>query len=149
MADMLEITVDKFIFRIPTDLYYSPEGVWVKVEGDKARLGISDFLQQNSGDVAFAEVTPAGSEIAADDELAVVETIKVDTSLPSPVSGKIVAVNETLELEGELINQDPYGEGWLALVAVTDWEQEKANLLDARAYADLVQAQAEEELKKL
>ena len=87
MPDFLELAIDKFIFRVATDRFYSPEGVWAKPEGSSIRIGLSDFLQQRSGDVAFAEVKPTGTELAFGDEVAVIETIKVNISLGSPVSG--------------------------------------------------------------
>jgi glycine cleavage system H protein len=146
--DMLELTVDKFTFRVPKGLYYTDAGVWVRLEGEVGRLGLSDFTQQRSGDVAFAEVKPVGTALEPGDEFAVVETIKVDIGLPSPVSGTISEVNPALEDTPEKINQDPYGEGWLARVELAAWEADKAQLLDADAYYALIKEQAEEEVKK-
>ena len=148
MAEMLELTVDKFTFRVPRNLYYSDAGVWVKLEGNAARLGLADFAQQRSGDVAFAEVKPVGAALKLGDEFASVETIKVNVILPSPVTGAIAEINRALEDAPELINQDPYGKGWLATVELTDWEADKAKLLHADAYYALVKEQAEEEMKK-
>ena len=116
MTEYLETTVDKFIFKVATDRFYNGEGVWAKAEGGLVRIGLSDFLQQRSGDVAFAEVKPAGTQLAVGDEVAVIETIKVNISLASPVSGKIVEVNPAMETAPEAINQDPYGAGWLAVI---------------------------------
>src|SRR5512139_3920523 len=112
MPEFLETTVDKFIFRVAADRFYNGEGVWALAEGNLVRIGLSDFLQQRSGDVAFAEVKPVGTQLAFEDEAAVIETIKVNISLSSPVSGKIVVVNPDMELAPEMINQDPYGKGW-------------------------------------
>jgi glycine cleavage system H protein len=147
--EMLELTVDKFTFRVPKGLYYTDAGVWVRLEGEIARLGLSDFTQQRSGDMAFAEVKPVGTALEPGDEFAAVETIKVDIALPSPVSGVIVEVNPALEDAPELINQDPYGTGWLARVELAAWEADKVQLLDADAYYALIKEQAEEEVKKL
>jgi len=147
--EILELTVDKFTFRVPKGLYYTDAGVWVRLEGDTARLGLSDFAQQRSGDMAFAEVKPAGTALKPGDEFATIETIKVDIALPSPVSGALVEVNPALEDAPEQINQDPYGEGWLARVELAAWEADKAQLLDADAYYVLIKKQAEEEVKKL
>jgi len=147
--EVLELTVDKFTFRVPRGLYYNDAGVWVRLEGHTARLGLSDFAQQRSGDVAFAEVKPAGMALKPGDEFAAIETIKVDIALPSPASGAIVEVNPALEDAPELINQDPYGEGWLARVELAAWEADQAQLLDADAYYALIKVQAEEEVKKL
>jgi len=148
MPEFLELTVDKFTFRTATDRYYNSEGVWALAEGNRVRIGLSDFLQQRSGDVAFAEVKPEGTVLAFGDEVAVIETIKADISLPSPVTGKVVEVNPAMEITPEVINQDPYGEGWLAVIEAEDWESDRARLLDPPAYFALVQEQAEEEMKK-
>jgi glycine cleavage system H protein len=149
MPEFLEITVDKFIFKVATDRYYSSEGIWAQAEGNRVRIGLTDFLQQRSGDVAFAEVKPAGTALAAGDEVAVIETIKVNISLTSPVSGRVAEVNPAMETAPEIINKDPYGEGWLALLEASDWEADRARLLNAQAYFNLMKGQAEEEAKKL
>ncbi len=148
MPDFLETTVDKFIFRVATDRRYSAEGVWAKADGNHVRVGLSDFLQQRSGDVAFAEIKPQGTKLAAGDEFATIETIKVNISLPAPVNGSVIEVNPAMELTPESINTDPYGEGWLAVTEVTDWASESTHLLDPQAYFDLMKGQAEEESKK-
>ena len=149
MPEFLELTVDKFTFRIATDRHYNNEGVWALAEGNRVRIGLSDFSQQRSGDVAFAEIQPEGTMLAFGDEVAVIETMKADVSLPSPVTGKVAEVNPAMETAPEVINQDPYGEGWLAVIETDDWESGRARLLDPRGYFALVQEQAEEEMKKL
>lgn len=149
MPDFLETTVDKFIFRVATDRYYSAEGVWALAEGDRIRLGLTDFLQQRNGDVAFAEVRSGGTTLEAGDEVAVIETIKANVSVASPVGGTVAEVNPAMELSPEVINQDPYGEGWLAVIEARDWPRDRSTLLDAPAYFELMKGQAEEEAKKL
>lgn len=149
MPEFLELTVDKFTFRTATDRYYNSEGVWALAEGNRVRIGLSDFLQQRSGDVAFAEIEPEGTVLAFGDEVAVIETMKADISLPSPVTGKVIEVNPAMETTPEVINQDPYGEGWLAVIEAEDWESDRIHLLDPEGYFALVQEQAEEEMKKL
>jgi glycine cleavage system H protein len=149
MPEFLETTVDKFIFKVATDRYYSSEGIWAQAEGNRVRIGLTDFLQQRSGDVAFAEVKPEGTALVAGDEVAVIETIKVNISLTSPMSGKVVEVNPAMETAPEAINKDPYGEGWLAMIEAADWEADRARLLDPQAYFNLMKGQAEEEAKKL
>ena len=145
---MLEITVDKFIFRIPEELLFSDAGIWVAPEGSCARLGLSDFVQQVNGDIAFANVEPAGTEIKAGSEFGSIETVKVNVGLPSPVKGRIVEVNPLLQDAPEAINQDPYGKGWMVLMELLAWEKDKAGLLDASRYFVRVKEQAEAELKK-
>ncbi len=145
MAEILEITVDKFTFKVAADRLYNPEGVWAKPEGNRILIGLSDFLQQRSGDVAFAEVKPVGTRLSFGDEVAVIETIKVDLSLSSPASGVVIEINPVMETAPEAINQDPYGEGWLALVEATGWDVDRLHLLDARAYFELMKRQVEQE----
>jgi len=149
MPDYLETTVDKFIFRVATDRRYSPEGAWALAEGDRVRVGVTDFVQQRSGDVAFAEVRPPGRTLAAGDEIALIETIKANVEVPSPVEGTVVEANPALQLAPEAINQDPYGDGWLAVIEPADWSRDGAALLGPEAYLELMRGQAEEEATKL
>lgn len=148
MNGFLEITIDKFTFRVDRACLYSGEGVWVRLEGGRVRLGLSDFLQQRSGDIAFAEVKPAGTVLALDDEFASIETVKANVMLASPVSGKIVQVNLALEITPELVNKDPFGDGWLCEVELSDWEGDRRRLLDADAYFEKMKHDAEEEQRK-
>jgi len=148
-AEYLEATVDKFVFKVMKGCWYSEAGLWAQVEGGLARVGVSDYVQQSSGDVAFADIEPAGTELAQGDYLGGIETIKVAIDLLSPVSGTLRHVNQDLESSPELINQEPYGRGWLALVALSDWEADQANLLGAEDYLVVMRRQAEEAAKKL
>jgi glycine cleavage system H protein len=146
MTEYLETTVDKFIFKVATDRFYSKEGVWAKAEGEQVRIGLSDFVQQRSGDVAFAEVKPEGTELSFGDEVANIETIKVDITFTSPVSGRVVGVNPAMEDAPEAINQDPYGSGWLAVIEAAEWVADRSKLLTAEAYFTRMKAEAEEEI---
>lgn len=148
MPDFLEITVDKFTFRVADDRFYTPAGMWAKEEGNRIRIGLSDFLQQRSGDVAFAEIKPIGTQLAFDEEVAVIETIKVNISLGSPTAGQVVEVNPAMVDAPEAINQDPYGAGWMAVIEATDWETDRASLLAPPTYFQHMKTQAEEEVKK-
>jgi len=146
--DYLETTVDKFIFRVKVGCLYSETGVWVNMDGASgvARLGLSDYTQQSSGDVAFVSLPEPGQAVAAGKELATVETIKVDLEVQAPFDGEVVAGNEALEDAPELINQDPYGRGWLVEVRPAQWPV--ASLLDAEKYLVVMTAQAEAEAAK-
>jgi glycine cleavage system H protein len=144
MPQYLEVTVDKFTFRVAADRWYTREGVWALPEADRVRVGLSDFLQQRSGDIAFAEIKPIGTVLAAGDEVASIETIKVNVALGSPISGKVSEVNPAMETAPEAINQDPYGAGWLAVIAASDWETDRTQLLDPQAYFAVMKAEAEE-----
>ncbi len=158
MPEFLETTVDKFTFKVAADRFYTREGVWAQPsphaplpEGEgnhRVRIGLSDFLQQRSGDIAFAEIKPVGTALAAGEEVASIETIKVNVALSAPVSGEVIEVNPAMETAPEAINQDPYGAGWLAVIAATDWEADRSQLLDAAAYFEVVKREAEEEMKK-
>jgi glycine cleavage system H protein len=141
----LKLRVDKFTFLFPAGLSYSGAGVWVRFEGPRARIGLSDFTQQRNGDVAFAEPKEAGTVVKAGDEAAVVETIKVNLSIPSPVSGRIAETNGDLLASPEIVNQDPYGKGWLAVLEVEDEAGARKALMTADEYMAAVKVQAEAE----
>ncbi len=145
--DYLQVTVDKFIFRVAPDRRYSEADVWARREGDRLRIGLADYLQQKSGDVAFVSPKEIGTVLAANDELAAIETIKVDLVIPSPAAGTITATNPSLTEHPELVNSDPYGEGWLVEVEPNDMEDFEA-LQSADAYAPNMQARAELERQK-
>jgi glycine cleavage system H protein len=148
MNGYLEYTLDKFTFKVAADRLYSSEGVWAKTDGDQITVGVSDFFQQRNGDVAFAEVVDVGTAVSINDLFATIETIKVDIELLSPVRGTIAAVNEKLEMEAEVINQDPYNAGWLAVIAADDWAADKTKLMTPEAYLAHMKAQALEETGK-
>ncbi len=159
MVEFLEVTVDKFTFKVAADRFYTREGLWVapspltplpEGEGNlRVRVGLSDFLQQRSGDIAFAEIKPIGTVLAIGDEVASIETIKVNVALSSPVNGDVIEVNPAMDSAPEAINQDPYGAGWLAVIDATDWETDRTQLLDAPAYLALINAEAEAEAQNL
>lgn len=154
MPEFLEVTVDKFTFKVATDRRYTREGVWAfplpqgEGLGVRVQIGLSDFLQQRSGDIAFAEIKSIGTTLVAGDEVASIETIKVNVALSSPVSGEVIEVNPAMDTAPEAINQDPYGAGWLAVIAASNWDADRAQLLDAVAYFEVVKREAEEEMKK-
>jgi glycine cleavage system H protein len=148
MAEFLETSVDKFTFRVPPDRLYTSGHLWLKEEVGLLRVGLTDYLQQTSGDVAFAEVTGAGSRLAAGDVLATIETIKVNLDVVSPLGGVVREANPGLEDAPERVNQDPYGQGWLALLAPDDWAVQRTGLLEPQAYFEQMQAEAVEASKK-
>jgi glycine cleavage system H protein len=148
MPPALEFTVDKFTFSVPTDRLYHPDGLWVQERDGQWVIGVTDFFQQNSGDVAFAEMAEVGTTLAAGERLGNIETIKVDVELSSPVSGVVIAVNEKLELEAEIINQDPYGDGWLVVIEPAAQDAERAALMTPQAYYDHSHGRALEETGK-
>jgi glycine cleavage system H protein len=124
-------------FDIPDDLHYLNTHEWVRVTDGTARIGISDFAQDELGDVVFVDLPADGEAVTAGEDFGVVESIKAVSDLYSPVSGTVTAINDALESEPELLNEDPYGEGWLVEVELDD-ESELDDLLDADAYADQI-----------
>ncbi len=150
MPEYLQITIDKFTFRVAKDRYYSSDGVWIlpmeSAKPQHVRLGVTDFFQQHNGDVAFARIKSVGSRVQTGEEFGELETMKVDVGLPSPVTGTIVELNKALERTPELVNEGPYDKGWLAVMEVKDWDGDRAKLLDAHAYFTVMQSQAEQEL---
>jgi glycine cleavage system H protein len=149
MSDFLEATVDKFTFKVATDRLYTEDHLWIKMEDGLARIGLTDYLQQTAGDVAFAEPTEEGTELAPGDELGSIETMKTTLEIPSPLSGVIKAVNPRLEDEPEMVNQDPYGEGWLVEIELTNWPAERESLLQAEVYYEQMKAEAAAEAQQL
>ena len=124
-------------FDIPDDLHYLNTHEWVRVTDGTARIGISDFAQDELGDVVFVDLPADGEAVTAGEDFGVVESIKAVSDLYSPVSGTVTAVNDALESEPELLNEDSYGEGWLVEVELDD-ESELDDLLDADVYADQI-----------
>ncbi len=151
MPQYLEMTADKFTFRVATDRLYTKEGVWVlpEADGKRARVGLADYLQQHNGDVAFANVKPAGTKLAAGDQFAEIETIKAMVDLHAPVGGTVVEVNGGLNMSPEMINQDPYEKGWLAVMEPAAWGEDRSKLLGPATYFAVMQKQVEEDLKAL
>jgi glycine cleavage system H protein len=117
----------------PQDLLYHPEHDWARIDGDEATLGITWFAQEALGEVVFFEPPDVGSSVRKDAPYAEVESVKAVSDVIAPLSGEIVAVNETLADNPQSINEDPYGEGWLVKVRLSDPAEREA-LLDAAAY---------------
>ena len=125
--------------NIPTDLRYSREHEWVRVNGSIARIGITDFAQDSLGDVVFVQLPDVGLEIVAGASASEIESTKSVSDVYVPVSGAVHAVNDALTDTPELVNSDPYGEGWILEVALAD-SSELDGLLDAEAYRAFVEA---------
>lgn len=146
MTEYLQTTLDKFTFKVATDRLYSSAGVWALLLEGRIRLGLSDFVQQRSGDVAFASLKPVGTVLVAGQDFADIETIKVNITFTTPVSGKLLAINLALDSTPECINQDPYGTGWLVELDAGTWETQRLALLDPQAYFEVMKGQAQEEM---
>ena len=124
-------------FDVPDDRRYLESHEWATNGGDTVRIGVSDFAQDELGDVVFVELPEVGDEIGAGESFGVVESIKAVSDLYAPVSGEVVAVNEELFDRPELVNEDPYGEGWMLEVDPTEGGDAEG-LLDADAYDDQI-----------
>jgi glycine cleavage system H protein len=149
MADYLETTFEKFIFRVKVGYLYSNEDFWVDVRGTMAKVGLTDFLQKSKGDVAFLETVEPGAMVKRGQELGKIETIKATFGIVAPVAGKLVEVNHELEGSPHLINSDPYGEGWICKIQLANPEGDKKDLLQAESYLELMKKKIEREAKKL
>jgi glycine cleavage system H protein len=123
--------------NIPAELKYTKDHEWVKLEGDIATIGISEFAQSELGDIVYVEVETVGETMAQEEVFGSVEAVKTVSDLFLPMSGEIIEFNETLEANPELVNNDPYGAGWMVKVRVSDTSEFEA-LLDATAYAQEV-----------
>lgn len=121
--------------KVLEGLRYAESHEWVRVEGDVAVIGISDFAQHSMGDLSYVDMPSVGDEVTAGEEFGAVESVKAASDLISPVSGKVIEVNEVLEDEPELLNEDPYA-NWIIKVQMSD-PSEVDNLLDAAAYEKL------------
>jgi len=123
--------------NIPTELKYSQNHEWVKVDGNRVIVGIDDYAQSQLGDVVFVELPEVDSVVTCGDSFSVVESVKAVSDIYAPVSGKIVEVNEVLVDTPECMNQDPYGQGWIAVIEFTD-KSELDNLLDSEGYRKML-----------
>ena len=121
--------------KINDELLYSESHEWVKVDGNIAIIGVSDFAQEEMGDITYVDVPSEGDSVSKDEDFGALESVKASSELYSPVSGVVVAVNEELEDKPELINEDPYG-AWIIKVEMSD-KGELETLLNAVAYAEI------------
>ena len=122
---------------VPDDLYYTREHHWVRAEDGIAIVGLTDHAQNELGDIVCVELPKRGESVRASDEMGAIDSIKTSTELYAPVSGEIVETNEKLERSPELINQDPYGAGWIVRIRLSD-PAELDELLDAEEYCHMV-----------
>lgn len=149
MAEFLETTYEKFIFRVKVGYFYSQEEFWADIQGNRATVGLTDFMQKAKGDVAFLETVEPGTVVKRGEELGKIETIKATFAIISPVSGKVVEVNPEMEASPYLINQDPYGAGWIYRLELSDPEGDKAQLMEAQEYFEVMKTKVAQEAKKL
>ena len=125
--------------NLPEHLRYTKDHEWVRVEGDVAYVGITDFAQKELGDIVYVEIDTVGKDIAQNEIFGTVEAVKTVSDLFIPISGKVLEVNKQLDAEPELVNTDPYGKGWMIKMSVKD-PGEVSTLLDVATYSGLVGA---------
>ena len=123
--------------NFPTNVKYTKEHEWIRLEGDVAYVGITDYAQEQLGDIVFVDIPTEGETLAADEVFGTIEVVKTISDLFLPVTGEILEQNEALADQPELVNQDPYGEGWLIKIKPTA-DADFDSLLDAEAYKALI-----------
>jgi glycine cleavage system H protein len=128
--------------NVPEDLHYSKDHEWVRVDGDQAIIGITDYAQNSLGDVVYVELPKAGEEFAANEPFGSVESVKAVSEVFTPIAGAAVKINETLADEPESVNSDPYGEGWMIRLKMAN-PGEVDSLLTAAEYEDFTKAESE------
>jgi len=125
--------------NFPSELKYTKDHEWVKVEGNEALIGITDFAQRELGDIVYVDINSVGSEVAKEEVFGTVEAVKTVSDLFMPVTGTVLEINSELNDNPELVNSDPYGKGWMVKVSLSDLA-EVEDLLSADAYQSLVGA---------
>ncbi len=128
--------------NVPEDLHYSKDHEWVRVDGDQAIIGITDYAQNSLGDVVYVELPKAGDEFAANEPFGSVESVKAVSEVFMPIAGAIVAINEALADAPDKVNTDPYGEGWMIRIRMAN-PGEVDSLLTAAEYEDFTKAESE------
>ena len=123
--------------NLPEELKYTKDHEWIKIDGNEAIIGITDFAQQELGDIVYVEIETEGDELSTGDVFGTVEAVKTVSDLFMPINGKIVEVNESLESEPEIVNADPYEKGWMIKVAITD-SSIPDDVLSAEEYKSLI-----------
>jgi len=149
LSEYLSTTFDKFELRVRKGYYYTEDGLWISTEEGTVRVGVSDYVQRTGGDVAFVELVKRGSTVERQAEFGTLETAKTTVSLLSPMSGTVEEANGRLVEKPELVNSDPYGEGWLVTLAPRKLENELKTLMSADGYFELMLKKLKTEHKKL
>ena len=140
-----ELKVDKWTFRVHRDRFYTENDAWAKVEDGVATVGVTDFIQNKAGDIVYVQHSDIGTVVEQFDEVGSFESVKTVLDVISPVSGIIIEANSRLESEPELMNKDPYGEGWVVKIKVEDFEADKGNLASPEDYFEVLKRKVEAE----
>ena len=129
-------------YEVPEGLYYSKDFAWVKIEGDKARVGITDYAQKSLREIVYAELPEAGSQVKQSEPFGTLESVKAVSDLVSAVTGTIEEVNDEVQSKPETLNEDPYNKGWLLVVKPINLQADLANLMDFNAAVEWHKAQS-------
>jgi glycine cleavage system H protein len=125
--------------NFPSELKYTKDHEWIRIEGNEAIIGITDFAQRELGDIVYIDINTAGNEVSKDDVFGTVEAVKTVSDLFMPVGGTILEINKKLDANPELVNQDPYGDGWMVKISISD-QSHTDSLLSAEEYKSVVGA---------
>jgi len=130
-------------YEVPEGLYYSKDFAWIKIEGDKVRMGVTDYAQKSLREIVYAELPSVGGDLKQGEPYGTVESVKAVSDLVAGISGTIETVNEEVKSKPETLNEDPFGKGWLLIVNPTNLQAELANLMDFNAAVEWHKAQAQ------
>ncbi len=130
-------------YEVPEGLYFSKDFAWIKIEGDKVRMGVTDYAQKSLREIVYAELPTTGSEVKQGEPYGTVESVKAVSDLVAAVSGTIEEVNEEVKSKPETLNEDPFGKGWLLVVKPSNLQAELANLMDFNAAVEWHKAQSQ------
>lgn len=144
--EFYQTSADKFIFSVKKGLLYTENDAWARIEGEVVRVGVTDFFQRRGGDIVYVELPKVGIKVKRLEEVVQFETIKAVLTVTSPFEGTIVEANSLLE-KPEVINEDPYGNGWLVIISPSNFKEDSRYLLTAERYFELMKLKIKEELK--
>jgi glycine cleavage system H protein len=132
--------LSKDSYEIPEGLYYSKDHEWAKLEGSRVRIGITDYAQKSLHDVVYVELPQLNKQVRQSDTIGAVESVKAASDVFAPTGGKVVEVNKRLEDEPELINNEPYGEGWIAMLEPANLQADLGKLMDTKKYSEFLKS---------
>ena len=125
-------------FMVPDGLYYTKEHEWIRVEGDKCRVGVTDYAQNSLHEIVYVELPKVGAQVAQMQSLGTVESVKAVADVYSPIAGEVLEVNNALSDAPELVNKTPYNDGWITIIRPADIKKDLATLMSPQAYKDLL-----------
>jgi glycine cleavage system H protein len=127
-------------YEVPEDLYYTKEHEWVRIEGKKCRIGITDYAQKSLHEIVFVDLPKVGTKVSQMQPIGAVESVKAVADVFSPLSGEVIEVNNKLMDSPELLNKAPYSDGWMILIEPSNLDEEIKKLFDAKSYSDYIKS---------